>query len=304
MSRRIVSTSRRVAIRCVLFAGLVGLTACSSSSRPTEPVATDAEALTVAETAPTTDVATPDTATVDPTTMAADSVGASGVLTALQSGDRACYVVLDGGTPQEQTFPGSFELCEGGVKDATKMIGARMKTRTERAAIAAESCQGSTGCTATDEVDLVVDLVPVGGPGAISPLEIERLALGASASKVVDLLGAPTDKTPVVDEAATGDFVSTWTWVSKGVEAKMTAPSTSGPFSVGSLTIAAPSTLKTVSGIGLGASSADVEAAYGDRINAEESTPDTVVVGSIFGGMLFTIVDGKVTQIFVGAAAE
>lgn len=303
MSRRIVSTSRRVAIRCVLFAGLVGLTACSSSSRPTEPVATDAEALTVAETAPTTDVATPDTATVDPTTMAADSVGASGVLTALQSGDRACYVVL-GGTPQEQTFPGSFELCEGGVKDATKMIGARMKTRTERAAIAAESCQGSTGCTATDEVDLVVDLVPVGGPGAISPLEIERLALGASASKVVDLLGAPTDKTPVVDEAATGDFVSTWTWVSKGVEAKMTAPSTSGPFSVGSLTIAAPSTLKTVSGIGLGASSADVEAAYGDRINAEESTPDTVVVGSIFGGMLFTIVDGKVTQIFVGAAAE
>lgn len=304
MSRRIAFPARCTAVSWVLFAGLFAMSACSSSSQLTEPEATEAATLTAAETAATTDIGTAETVAVASTTTGENLVGATAVLSELQNGDRACYVVLDGGTPQEQTLPGSFDLCEGGAKDATKMIGTRINYRTERAAIAAESCQGAPDCAATDEVDLVVDLAAVDAPETTSPLEVEGLALGTTASEVVVLLGMPTDKTPVVDEAATGDFVSMWTWESKGIEAKMTAPSTSGPFAVGSLTIALPSALKTVQGIGLGASLAEVEAAYGARINAEESTPDTVVVGSIFGGMLFAIVDGKVSEIFVGAAAE
>ncbi len=302
MIRRIASRFWCIALPGALIAGLLGLTACGSSPRPAESDASAAPPS--APPVATIDSALPRTVTVAPKTTREASVGATGVLSALQNGDRACYVVLNGGTPQEQTLPGSFDLCEGGTKDATKMIGAQINYRTERAAIAAESCQGAPDCAATDQVDLVVDLVAAPRPGASSALEIEGLVLGTNASDVVGVLGAPTEKTLVIDEAATGEIVSTWTWASKGVQAKMTASSTSGPFSLGSLTISSPSALKTVQGIGLGASSAEVRTAYDGLINSEESTSDTVVVGSIFGGILFTIADGKVTQIFVGAAAE
>ena len=45
--------------------------------------------------------------------------------------------------------------------------------------------------------------------------------------------------------------------------------------------------------------------AYAAEINREESDlPETVVVGSIYGGVVFTMKNGKVVSIFIGAAAE
>ena len=45
--------------------------------------------------------------------------------------------------------------------------------------------------------------------------------------------------------------------------------------------------------------------AYGRDRNAEESQVGSLfVAGSVYGGLLFTFEAGRVTQIFLGAAAE
>jgi hypothetical protein len=81
----------------------------------------------------------------------------AGILKDLQNGDRACYVILevDG---QEQSIEGDFDLCAGGPKDATALVGKRVTYTTERANVQAASCQGDPDCSDSDAVDLVVTI--------------------------------------------------------------------------------------------------------------------------------------------------
>lgn len=80
-------------------------------------------------------------------------------LTGLESGDRACYVSLDldGAV---QSIEGDFELCAGGSKDATALIGQRVVVTRERAKVLAAACEGDVDCGQSDEVDLVVSITP------------------------------------------------------------------------------------------------------------------------------------------------
>ena len=58
-------------------------------------------------------------------------------------------------------------------------------------------------------------------------------------------------------------------------------------------------------GIHIGSTIVEVTTAYGKVENKEESeSGKTFVAGSIYGGVIFTFTDGKVSQIFLGAAAE
>lgn len=82
---------------------------------------------------------------------------ASAVLQALQNGDRACYVVVRVGS-EEQSLEGDFDLCEGGAKDATALIGKPVTYTTKKAKVLAASCEGDMDCGKSDEVDLVVTL--------------------------------------------------------------------------------------------------------------------------------------------------
>ena len=75
--------------------------------------------------------------------------------------------------------------------------------------------------------------------------------------------------------------------------------------------IAAPSTLRTSRGIGVGATRAEVEAAYRDALGKgrEPNEPDAtteqlLIVGSVYGGTFFRFEGGKLVSIFVGAGAE
>lgn len=78
-----------------------------------------------------------------------------GVLKALHNGDRACYVVLD--TPVgERALEGDLDLCDGGSRDVTPLIGRDIAYTTEPDRVQAMSCAGDPECTAYDEVDLVV----------------------------------------------------------------------------------------------------------------------------------------------------
>lgn len=132
------------------------------------------------------------------------------------------------------------------------------------------------------------------------------LHLGMPADSVIKIAGAPAKKTRPVEWGADGLLHEDWTW-DKGSLAlnfsseKGAAPGTQLLFSI---TAQSPNPYKTKAGIGLGSSYEDIRAAYQQDINKEESTPEQVVVGSVYGGILFTLQQNKVTRIFVGAAAE
>lgn len=68
----------------------------------------------------------------------------------------------------------------------------------------------------------------------------------------------------------------------------------------------APFDGKTSRGIGIGSSEAEINAVYGDDINAEEmqSFEGKIIVGTIYGGLIFTMDSGAVSAMFLGAGAE
>ena len=80
-------------------------------------------------------------------------------LTGLQNGDRACYVIVKDGK-SERSMEGDFELCPGGSKDASQLIGRMVTYATRPGKVQAMSCGGNPSCTKTDTVDLVTRLTP------------------------------------------------------------------------------------------------------------------------------------------------
>ena len=71
--------------------------------------------------------------------------------------------------------------------------------------------------------------------------------------------------------------------------------------------ISAPSSLKNAKGIGMGAKRAEVVAAFRSRISTEPGAstgPESIVVGSIYGGVIFNMKGDEVAGIFIGASAE
>ena len=104
---------------------------------------------------------------------------------------------------------------------------------------------------------------------------------------------------------ADGQYHQEWRYPAAGITLGMASEKKGGPKSVFSITITSPSTLQTQRGIGIGSTEAEVATAYGAFRNAEDSKPGEVLVaGSIFGGAMFHLQQGKVSRIFIGAAAE
>ncbi len=73
---------------------------------------------------------------------------------------------------------------------------------------------------------------------------------------------------------------------------------------INSILISEPCTLKTKKQIGIGDSQQAVKAAYADFIDKESSDATTIVAGTVYGGLLFTLEGEKVKTIFIGASAE
>lgn len=139
----------------------------------------------------------------------------------------------------------------------------------------------------------------------------EGLALGLDGAAVEQRFGAPDQKGQPQEMAATGLFESDWVWTARGLRLGMTATTADAAPTVGSIEIAGPSTLRTSRGIGIGATRAEVEAAYRDALGKgrDPSEPDAtsetrLILGSVYGGTAFRFEGGKVVSIFVGASAE
>jgi hypothetical protein len=132
-----------------------------------------------------------------------------------------------------------------------------------------------------------------------------QLHLGLGEQQVAKLIPGRPSRGPEEKWGADGAYHQEWQYPKAGISLGMVAEKKGGPKSVGSITIASPCTLRTQRGVGIGSTEAEVTKAYGPFRNAEESAPgERIVAGSIFGGVIFTLKQGKVSEIFIGAAAE
>jgi hypothetical protein len=104
---------------------------------------------------------------------------------------------------------------------------------------------------------------------------------------------------------ADGMMHQTWKYPNLGLEIDMTSEDKKAAQTVSAITVKAPSILQTRRGIHVGSRESEVAKAYKGDISKEESKPgQTIVAGSLYGGVVFTIEKGVVSTMFLGAAAE
>jgi hypothetical protein len=135
--------------------------------------------------------------------------------------------------------------------------------------------------------------------------QIGKLHIGLSEKEVKQAIPGKPTRGAERWWGADGQYHQEWRYTAGGITLGMVAKKKGGSQSIESMTITSPSTLKTQRGIGIGSTEAEVVKAYGSFRNAEASKPGEVLVaGSLFGGVIVHFKQGKVDQIFIGAAAE
>ena len=134
----------------------------------------------------------------------------------------------------------------------------------------------------------------------IGPLRIDQPAAEAER-----LITCPVQHGLVEFWGADGEYHQAWTAPDCGLTLDLSATEPDGPQTVRAITLTAPSVWTTARGISMGRTEAEVMTAYGRDRNAEESQAGQLfVAGSVYGGLLFSFEGGRVTQLFLGAAAE
>ena len=132
-----------------------------------------------------------------------------------------------------------------------------------------------------------------------------KIKLEQKAADVTALIGKPDSKGKEAEWDAIGEWVQEWRFKSHGLTLNMGSRSKGGAKTVLTITATAPSKLATARGIHIGSTIAEVTKAYGKVHDKEQSEPGkTFVAGSVYGGVIFTFTNGKVSQVFIGAAAE
>jgi hypothetical protein len=153
-------------------------------------------------------------------------------------------------------------------------------------------------------VAVVVDAaVPDAEPDPTSILDTETiggLKMGADEKAILAALGAPKHKDKSVQEGATMEFVSDWTWPTASIN--MVSDTGKPPWKARLISISKTSTLETSQHIHLGSTRADVEKAY-KRSDEDDGKPDQFLVGSIYGGLLFEFKKDRVVTISMGPFA-
>ena len=122
---------------------------------------------------------------------------------------------------------------------------------------------------------------------------------------VLKLLGNPKEKGTLVFQEADGEWVQDWEYPAAGLSITMGAKKKGGAKTIANITATAPCTLATKAGIKIGSPAAEVVKAYKSHLDKENPpTAKHIVAGSVYGGIMFDLEKGKVTRIFIGAAAE
>lgn len=119
------------------------------------------------------------------------------------------------------------------------------------------------------------------------------------------LLPCTVEKGEPVLWAGIGEIIQEWHYQDCGVKLQLSTVGPETPQIISSIMVREPSEFETAQGIQVGSSEEDVMIAYADYLDADNSVPgDTLVAGSIYGGIIFTLKDDRVDSIFLGAGAE
>jgi len=130
------------------------------------------------------------------------------------------------------------------------------------------------------------------------------LKLQMPESALEAILGKPGREGKEVLEAATGMTVKNRLYPQHGLTVTLGRAEANQGWVVERFKATAPCQLKTPQGVGIATPVARLKTLYGSLLEKETSTPSQLVVGSVYGGVIFNIQGGKVSSIFVGAAAE
>lgn len=133
------------------------------------------------------------------------------------------------------------------------------------------------------------------------------LKLDTKQSKVIEILGEPSSKEEDTFWGAIGTYVQKWKYEKFGLELNMESEKKGGDKKVLMITAFNPCTMTTSKKIGIGSSIEEVKEKYVDKISEEltkENGKKNIIVESIYGGVIFTFENDKVSEIFIGAAAE
>lgn len=132
---------------------------------------------------------------------------------------------------------------------------------------------------------------------------IGNLKINLTAAQVLAELGKPTEQSKPELWGADGAIHQTWSYKNKGIDLDMAGEKGNDPV-LNSISITQPCMLKTKANIGIGNSYAEVLAAYKNNLDTEMTDTAYVVVGTVYGGLMFSLRNQKVESIFLGAAAE
>lgn len=130
-----------------------------------------------------------------------------------------------------------------------------------------------------------------------------ELKYGLAFHEVIRIYGKPNTKTKAELWTGDGEYHQTVKYHDEGIELDLIGNSEETK-KVNMIKITNPSELKTLKNIGIGSDFNDVEEAYKDLIDKDFSNSEAIVVGSIYGGVIFSFENNKVISIFIGAMAE
>jgi hypothetical protein len=139
-------------------------------------------------------------------------------------------------------------------------------------------------------------------------MQLERLGafkIGGDAARILEILGKPKTKSKTVFSEADGLYRQSWYYPKQGMVFQLAGENKTDKPKIASIRLTRPSKLETDRGIRIGDSYDEVVRAYGRHQDQENSVPfKRLVAGSIYGGLVFSFQNGRVVEIFLGAAAE
>ena len=133
------------------------------------------------------------------------------------------------------------------------------------------------------------------------------IKIGVVSGDILKKLGRPEKKSKLEVWGADGEEHQTWYYQAKGIELDLVGSESKQ--AVNMITISSPCNLKSKRGIGIGSTRDEVLKAYKKEIDLSEvraslTDSDELVAGTVYDGLIFDIVDDRVSSIFIGAAAE
>ncbi len=129
------------------------------------------------------------------------------------------------------------------------------------------------------------------------------LRIGLSSDETVKLLGSPETKSEAKVWGADAQEHQQWIYDKVGLSFDMVTEA--GEQRIAMIKASSPCEFKTSRGVGIGTDALTVMSAYKAEINLSESDSSrSIVAGSVYGGLIFSLQDGRVSSIFLGTAAE